>query len=167
MTEREQQLREDLRSRENSTLVIATVAASVSLALFGLFLQKDAQEKNWIAAVGIIFSLVGPLYRALTIYTIDRLQHDQLKRIMPENRRDENHPPWWAVVPRMFIVRILFYLPIFAWLVIIPLEWWPWILLLFLLPILALVFSIIEWLSRDTRNQTEVPSNDQPYSTFP
>lgn len=166
MREREEHLRDDLRSRENSTLVIATVAASVSLALFGLFLQKDIQEKDWIIAAGIIFSLVGPLYRALTIFTIDRLQHNELNEIMRRNRRDPIRYPWWAVIPRMFIFRILLYLPIFAWSVIVPLEWWPWIFLLIFLPILALIFSIIEWRSRERSNQTET-TNNQPYSTFP
>ncbi|MFY3741358.1 MAG: hypothetical protein HMLIMOIP_001813 [Candidatus Nitrosomirales archaeon] len=68
------------RTRESSTLTIATVASSASLLLLGLYLQVlcDEQCKNnvglrqMIIFTGILFALLGIAYRDVTAFTIHR-----------------------------------------------------------------------------------------------
>jgi len=141
-----------LHARENSTLVFATVAASASLLILTLLLQAPEPSKIpwWTKYVGVLFSILGPLYRGFTIFTVDRIDYGKTER--------ETYPPW-ATIPRMIIVRFFLYVPIAAWIILLldptlrmptdPTSFWTTMILT---GVAAAVFSVIEW--RTTRVQT-------------
>ena len=69
------------RTRESSTLTIATVASSASLVLLGLYVQvltdwnwteKYEEIRMWVVIMGTLFALIGILYRDVTAFTIHR-----------------------------------------------------------------------------------------------
>lgn len=101
-----------LQSRENSTLMFASIAASASLLVFALLWEKNdsLQVPYWVSVFGFIFSILGPLYREITIFTIDNADYRRLRNWKYT---------FWETFPRMVIVRVLLYLPIAAWLILL------------------------------------------------
>jgi len=72
-----------VRTRESSTLVIATVATSVSLVLFAVPLTNtQALDPTVFRFMGIIFPLLGFAYREATILTIDQADFDDIHRML-------------------------------------------------------------------------------------
>ncbi len=61
-----------LYSRENSTIVVATVAASASLLILSFSLQQF--NHSW-DRLGLLFSLLVPGYREITIFTVDYFEY--------------------------------------------------------------------------------------------
>jgi len=107
----EDQIKQDqINVRENSTLVFAAVAASASLVVLAIVLQTLPYQEIplSIRCIGFLFSLLGPLYREVTIFTIDMIDYGEIK--------DQKEYPNWATLPRMIIVRYSLLLPIVAWL---------------------------------------------------
>lgn len=138
--EDEARRRARLHARENSTLVFATVAASASL-LFLIFVLDNfepTQITDWVRWVGFLFSILGPLYREVTIFTIDGIDYRKI--------RERDTYPIWATLPRMVIVRVFLYLPIAAWWIFFenPANFWMTVTF-----IAAFLFSVLELLSRD------------------
>jgi len=137
-----------LHARENSTLVFATVAASASLIVLALVLQTPDSLKipEWVKYVGLFFSILGPLYRCYTIFTVDRIDYKKIPR--------EDYS-WWATVPRMIIVRFFLYLPIGAWVILLftGAEYF-WIVIASLFAVAA-VISVIEWRYRNEYTSSE------------
>ena len=132
-------------ARENSTLVFATVAASASLLFLALVLQEpiSSQKPEWVKYVGLMFSILGPLYREFTIFGIDRIDYRN-------NRRPYS---FWVIFPRMVTIRFFLFLPIAAWLVLFFGSTCFWTIVLFWAIILftfivSILLSVMEWLSR-------------------
>lgn len=107
------------RTREASTLTIATVASSASLVLLGLYIQAQIEVnwnlapeiKLWIAGVGIAFSAVGIIYREVTAKTIHRIDENWLKQ-----RCHITDPRGQGIVREILLVALLA-IPIVAWLI--------------------------------------------------
>lgn len=135
-----------LHARENSTLILATVAASASLLILAtVFDNSVSLQDSWISWIGLIFSMLGPLYREVTIFTIDLSDY----RRIGERRREYR---WLDVIPRMVIVRFFLFLPIVAWIIFLTSPTCRSTTALFTLVViglLSLILSVIEWLSRD------------------
>jgi len=128
-----------LYSRENSTLVFATVAASASLLILTFVLQNFVPPLfSWIANIGFVFSILGPLYREVTIFTIDLSDY---RRIGKTEYR------WWEVIPRMIIVRFFLFLPIAAWSIFFTSSMCLLTTVTFTF-VVALLLSVVEWVSR-------------------
>jgi len=75
------------RTRETSTLTIATVASSASLILLGVFfnIPIDDQYHRWLLGImGFVFPLIGLAYREVTYYTIQEHDFNETKKIMVE-----------------------------------------------------------------------------------
>src|SRR3990170_3939560 len=105
-------LQDRVNARENSTLVFATVAVSASLVVLAVVLERRLVILNtypWIKDVGLMFSILGPLYRETTIFTIDYLDYKRMPR--------QNYP-FWATLPRMIIIRFFLFLPTVAWVIV-------------------------------------------------
>jgi len=133
-----------IHARENSTLVFATVAASASLLILTFVLQKFVPPQIlWINSIGFIFSILGPLYREVTIFSIDRIDYRGIRK---------REYPWWATIPRMTIVRFFLFLPIAAWLIYFTSSKSLLTTLIFTF-VFALLLSVIEW--QDMRLQRE------------
>ncbi len=138
------ELQDRINARENSTLVFATVAASASLVVLAVVLQypdlKILKIYPWVKHIGLMFSVLGPLYREVTIFTIDYLDYRKLPR---------RNYPLKATLPRMIILRFFLFLPSVAWVIIYtgnPACFWTTIFLAFAI---ACAVSFLELLVRE------------------
>jgi len=138
------ELQDRVNARENSTLVFSTVVASASLVVLAVVLQdfnlNILKTQPWIKDVGLMFSLLGPLYREITIFTIDYLDYKKMPK--------QNYP-FWVTLPRMVIVRFFLFLPTVAWFIIYtgnPSYFWTITKLAFAI---SCVFSFLELLVRE------------------
>jgi len=149
-----------LYSRENSTLVFATVAASASLLILTFALQKSDRLPIW-DWIGFIFSLLGPAYREVTILTIDFFDYKKI----PE----KDKYPFRTTLPRMLIIRFFLYLPIAAWILLFarpessPESSWLIMLLiaLFGVALSAGVLSGVELLQRKRLRHERIPTEHE------
>jgi len=118
--------------------MFATMAASASLLIFALLWQKNgsSQIPDWVNIIGFVFAILGPLYREVTIFTIDRTDYHKLQQNWDYT--------FWEIVPRMIIVRFFLYLPITAWLILFIKASYPFIVIKATL-IFAILISIGEW----------------------
>lgn len=124
MSDREQiqvqRLISELSSRENSTLVVSTITASVSLAILVVAIPSaNAPWFNSAFLMGIIFSFMGFIYRELTILLVDSKDYKSLNlHAPPLSSSDKSRKG--ATFFRMFTIRFLLLMPIAAWLVVRP-----------------------------------------------
>ena len=105
-----------LNTRENSTLGVATTAASASLVLFGLENLSPLQQ-GIISWAGLVFSILGIGYRELTILTIDTIQLRDLRKFL--GRKEPIWPNKWFWIfgqARRLMVRMLLFTPSLLWL---------------------------------------------------
>ena len=130
------------RARETSILAIATIASSASVVLFSLYFEKHIALNLGIAILGIIFAGLGLGYREVTARTIHRNDEDWLndyvrmwisehldalssRLIFPRsnvrNRHLVENPLGYfrGQLLRQFIIRLLFVIPIIAWMTVI------------------------------------------------
>lgn len=149
-----------LNTRENSTLVFATVAESASLLILTFALQGPDLSPIW-HWIGFIFSLLGSGYREVTILTIDFLDHKEIK--------DEY--PLWAILPRMLLLRFFLYLPIAAWIILLAglTSSWLGTLLIALsaVTLSAMALSVVELLQRKRLNRQKEPANREIKEALP
>lgn len=108
-----------LQTREASTLVIATVLASASLLLLTVPLDNGSIAKQLslslpdIATIGFLFAVLGLVYRQVTVWTIDRKEHNRdPERYVKRNRRDEYYV--YAGI-RGFVLLFFLSIPIAFW----------------------------------------------------
>ena len=114
------------RARESSTLTLATVAASISLVLFALYIQADiepepneqaaifAKYKYWISCTGLLFALVGISYRAITAHTIHRWDQKLIEDYLKITDRTKAHHTIIGIL-REALVYLLLLIPIAVW----------------------------------------------------
>jgi len=109
-----------LSTRENSTLVFSTVAASASLAILVLTLELPRLEWFSVAFwMGFLFSLVGFLYREATIFGIDIEEHKQLNTYLGiSNENCEKNGTTWLCFFRMIMIRLFLLVPVGNWILI-------------------------------------------------
>ncbi len=140
----------EISTRESSTLVFSTVAASVSLALLvGILNADNYTVKPWFWWVGFLFSALGFVYRELTIHVSEipsykklpcYLRKDEASRIIKLGR-----------FIRMMIVRAFLLLPVGAWFLIRSENAWIcWLVItVFLIIVFSFGFSMAEEFRRD------------------
>lgn len=76
------------QTRETSTLTIVVVTASASLIFLPLFCLSDS-ELNWLfGSLGIIFPILGMLYREVTYRTIQNDDYNEIK--IRTDKKDHN-----------------------------------------------------------------------------
>ena len=109
-----QRLLSSISSRENSTLVVSTLAASVSMAILAVRLETlEAEWFSFAFAIGIVFPLLGFLYREITIYSIDAQEHRELNSLVPKSKLKKEVTVLGIV--RKLMIRLLLLSPIIAW----------------------------------------------------
>lgn len=97
----------EINTRESSTLVLSTVASSVSLAILStLFGKSIGLNEDW-ANFGFLFAFLGFLYRELTIHFSEIPAY----RLLPREIHRETCVSFSAF-SRMVIVRWFLLLPI-------------------------------------------------------
>jgi hypothetical protein len=130
---RMQQLTSELSSRENSTLVFSTVAASASLAI--LVLTLESMNKEWFSLafwMGFLFSLAGFLYREATIFGIDTENYNELKDLLSSSY-DTSRRVRRLNFLRMVTIRLFLLIPAGNWiLVALHIETAGWMALTYL-----------------------------------
>jgi hypothetical protein len=107
-----------ISARENSTLVISTVAASASLAILAFVVQNGNVTRLDLAWIALLFSIAGFLYREVTIWSVEREDYAILNDEVPSYRRNLNRRQKAFVFARMCLVRFLLLLPLTTWLLI-------------------------------------------------
>ena len=99
-----------LNTRESSTLTIATVASSASLVVLSIAMTNNGLLARfpWLPQFGIVFAVLGFLYREITVQTADRWDFTRLWRRLPPN---VVRPKWLAPSQffRALIVRSFIY----------------------------------------------------------
>ena len=106
------------QTRETSTLTILVVTASASLIFLPLFCLSDS-ELNWLfGSLGIIFPILGMLYREVTYRTIQNDDYNEIKTRTDkkdhgviDNKRGRGK--------RRFLFYCITFLPIIGWMVIL------------------------------------------------
>lgn len=110
-----QRLISELSTRENSTLVVSTIAASVSLAILAVAMQST--NAPWFGSsfvMGFAFSLLSFLYRETTIFFVDSKDYTSLNSSLPPLAHSAKTGKT-ATSGRMFIMRFLLLMPMAAW----------------------------------------------------
>ncbi len=130
------------RARETSILAVATIASSASVILLSMYFDDKSQSIVWIPILGIIFAGLGLAYREVTKRYIHQNDEDWLKEYINMWVRDNpNELSSRLIYPRCdlisrhcienpvgysrknylreFIIRLLFVIPIIAWIGVI------------------------------------------------
>jgi len=108
-----------VNTREASTLVISTVAASISLAMLAIVFDKTPLPA-WVLCVGIMFSLLGITYREATIFLSDSIDYSELRKRLPNGLPVQSQK---SAIPRATIFRLFLWLPIIAWITLWASAW--------------------------------------------
>lgn len=109
-----------LNARESSTLTIATVAASASLILLSLVIdRKLGTEYAWLYLVGIGFAILGIFYREVTFLSIDQAEYGLLTLHTQIMIRASSNWQRRARHLRHITVRFFLFVPVGAWLTFI------------------------------------------------
>ena len=98
-----------INTRESSTLTFATVAASSSLVVLVLFIERGLQTAYpWLGWIGILFASLGVLYREVTIWSIDKNEYDLLSCYLRKIIEPERKTIWsqLAILIRRTTVRV-------------------------------------------------------------
>lgn len=105
----------EISARENSTLVISTVAASASLAIMSVVVQNGNVSRPELGGIALLFSIVGFLYREVTILSVERQDYIELDKHLGFLKRRSNHTQKMFILARMYSVRVLLLIPMVAW----------------------------------------------------
>ena len=105
-------------TRETSTLTIATLTTAAALAFLAIVVERQVSDTG-VYLLGLLFALVGILYRELTLFTIDRKQLARIRQIQDDRRIFPNGIPtshrFW-IYSRWFIFRCVIFSPVFGFL---------------------------------------------------
>lgn len=108
-----------IATRESSTLTFATVAASSSLVVLALVIDRKPQSVYpWVSVIGMLFSLLGTVYREATVWSIDNAEYEEISdelHNLIESRRQRIRSRI-AALTRRVSVRFFLYVPFVAWL---------------------------------------------------
>lgn len=127
-------------ARESSILAVASIAASASLVLFGLYLQVLCDDNVCgnkltqdfidipVKIIGILFAITGLAYRAITAHGIHKDHENWLKEVSCYSSITKQDLLWrlrrheYGKL-REGLIYLLLALPIIAWLYIIVLAY--------------------------------------------
>lgn len=118
-----------LHARESSSLAFLAISSSASLVFLGFVLGNDSFERLWFLPIfGIIFPVFGLLYFEITLRTIQKHDHYQIRKLVLKNILDKDEEKKIKDIilynkhrlKRASSSRILLFTPIFAWLITIP-----------------------------------------------
>lgn len=139
-------IRDRVNTRENSTLVVATVASSAALVLLTAF---DSSQFHCYA---LVFALLGISYREITIFSIDRRDHNFLRNssfhpTYSTTESDNKHVLFldeFARILRSFIFRFLLVLPVNLFVLISYLGCLGLIIVFLIIPAILVILVYLE-----------------------
>jgi hypothetical protein len=138
---------QQLVARENSTLVMSTVASSLSLALFVGLVTYEANKpvRDALFLSGLLFVVCGYFYRELTIHIKD-IEDSKTLSLLTTAKDDwskmKNRGKFWVTF-RMGLIRFFFLIPIIAY-ITYGCPTVPLLLSVLLIIIVALLCSVAE-----------------------
>ncbi|NWG11004.1 hypothetical protein HXY33_04545 [Candidatus Bathyarchaeota archaeon] len=143
---------QQLIARENSTLVLSTVASSLSLALLVGLVTNNVNEliRNALFLSGLLFVLFGYSYRELTIHVADFEDSEKLCLLpkVRENWRKKELSEKFCIALRMWLVRFFLLIPFVPYVVYgcVTYSWltFPKELMFLIVAIVALMFTLFE-----------------------
>lgn len=115
-------------ARESSSLTFLVISSSASLVLLGFILNCCNLEEFWFIPIfGILFPVLGLLYSEITNRTIQKYDHDQIRKLILKKVLDVNEKNRIKKiilynkrrVERGICSRLLLFSPIVAWFVVI------------------------------------------------
>lgn len=104
----------EINTRENSTLVLSTVASSVSIAILATLFDKSIDVRVSWGAFGALFALLGFVYREMTIHFSEMKSYRELRQ-----KLHLPHDVSFLLYLRMVIVRWFLLLPLAVFLTLI------------------------------------------------
>jgi len=107
------------QTRETSTLAVVIIAASTSLILLGFVCLVNEGQRNYIACIGILYPILGILYREIAYATLQNRDLKQIRKHLSAEEVDivlDKYKKWYR--------KIIFYL-LFA---VLPLGAWVFVL---------------------------------------
>ena len=114
-----QRMISELSSRENSTLVVSTLAASVSLSILAFVLQPNGSKVFDVAMImGLLFAMIGFSYREATILGVDTKDYAKLNEYAPSLRGEATRKRKAINFLRMFLIRFLLLIPVATWILV-------------------------------------------------
>jgi len=145
-----QRMISELSSRENSTLVVSTLAASVSLSILAFAIQPMGSRLFDVAMImGLLFSVIGFSYREVTILGVDIRDYDKLNEYAPSLRGESTRRRKSVNFLRMFLVRFMLLIPVATWILVIYDLGIIWIIpMCITIGAVSSLFSIIEYALR-------------------
>lgn len=103
-----ERLIEEVNTRESSTLVLSTVASTISLTILTILVSRPFDEKmNW-GFFALLFAFLGFLYRELTIHSSEIRDYRKLRKDLSSEPSDTSFPAFL----RMVVVRLFLLLPL-------------------------------------------------------
>jgi hypothetical protein len=131
-----------INSGENSTLVLSTVASSVSIAIQSILFDRSMSVRLNLGFFGFLFALLGFLYRELTIHFSEMRSYRKLRGKLALASEDVSVPLFF----RMLIVRWFLLLPTVVYFYLI--ELFPETICILIALMLSLMFAICELIRR-------------------
>jgi len=112
-------------SRELVSLVFLTIASSASLVL--LSFTKDIDAFWWVSIIGIFFPVLALTYNEVTRFTIHKHDQKWIRKIINEDKETTYNSKeileyTKTRVVRMLLSRMMLLIPVFGWIIIIPLK---------------------------------------------
>ena len=105
-----------INTRESSTLVLSTVASSISLTILSILFDKSIDLLMRWGSLGLSFGLLGFLYRELTIHFSEIGSYRELRRRARELGLERilrlEKDTSFGIYLRMVVVRLFFLLPL-------------------------------------------------------
>lgn len=132
----------DITTRESSTLVISTVASSFSLTILATLIAQPINVKITWGSIALLFTLLGFLYRELTIHTSEIRDYHKLRKKLTLEQANMSFPTYL----RMVIVRSFLLLPMMVFFLLLD---WPLVISGAVILISSLAFSMGELIRRN------------------
>jgi hypothetical protein len=129
-----------LATRESSTLTFSTVGASSSLVVLALVIDRGLLlTYPWLAYIGLLFSMLGIIYREATVFSIDRAEYHALTDELWNMIESEREPIFGRcmALTRRVAIRFFLWIPIVAWLS------WLWNIAFSCVDLLLVVFPLL------------------------
>ena len=110
-----------LQNRESASTTLTIIASSASLVFLSIILTKDSIQLFPYVVIGILFPTIGIIYNELTYRGIHTNDHYKIQKLI-----EKQYPDYKKITDddthrkkRIFLMRLIFFMPIFAWLYVL------------------------------------------------
>jgi len=107
------------QTRETSTLAVVIIAASTSLVLLGFICPVDEGQKNYIVCIGILYPILGVLYREIAYATVQNRDYNKIREYLSAEEEDIVRDKFTKWPRRVIFYGLFLALPIGAWVLVL------------------------------------------------